>query len=99
MPRETLRVVAHLVAKPDKVRELRDLLAGLITPTRAEPGCITYELLQNQEHPTEFTFVEEWTSGSALDDHFTTEHIKDALSKTPDLLAVELDLRKYDLIG
>ena len=52
MSGKSLRVVAHLVAKPDKVTELRDLLASLITPTRAEPGCI-----------------EEWTSGSALDDH------------------------------
>jgi len=99
MPGGSLRVVARLEAKPDKVDELRDLLASLITPTRAESGCIAYELLQNQEKPTEFTFVEEWTSGSALDDHFATEHIQDALSKLPDLMAAELDLRKYDFIG
>lgn len=99
MSGKSLRVVARLVAKPDKVTELRDLLASLITPTRAEPGCIAYELLQNQENPTEFTFVEEWTSGSALDDHFATDHVKDVLSKAPDLLAAELDLRKYDFIG
>ena len=99
MSGESLRVVARLVAKPDKVADLRDLLAGLVAPTRAEPGCIAYELLQNQENPTEFTFVEKWTSGSALDDHFATDHVKDALAKAPDLLAAELDLRKYDFIG
>jgi len=99
MSGESLRVVAHLVAKPDKVAELRDMLAGLITPTRAEPGCIAYELLQSQDNPTELTFVEEWTSESALDGHVATKHIKDALSKAPDLLAAELGLRRYDLIG
>ncbi|TNF73803.1 MAG: antibiotic biosynthesis monooxygenase, partial [Acidobacteria bacterium] len=44
MASDTLRVVARLVAKPDKVDELRTLLTGLLEPTRAEPGCISYEL-------------------------------------------------------
>jgi quinol monooxygenase YgiN len=99
MASDTLRVVAILLAKPDKVDELRTLLVGLLEPTRAEPGCIRYEMLENKENPAEFTFVEEWKNDSDLDGHFATDHIKHALGELPNLLAAELDLRKYKLVG
>lgn len=54
-----LRVIAHLKAKTDKLEEARELLAGLVAPTRVEEGCVSYELLQDNAEPTEFTFVEE----------------------------------------
>jgi len=56
---QAVRVVARNVACFGKEDELRTLLRGLIEPTRREPGCVTYELLQNTTDPTDFTFVEE----------------------------------------
>ena len=44
MSTKTLRVVAHLKSKPDKIQETRDALVDLIELTRAEDGCIVYEL-------------------------------------------------------
>ncbi len=99
MSEKTLRVVATLKARPEKTGELRALLTGLIARTRGEGGCLSYELLQNRENPAEFTFVEEWTDDAALDAHFETDHIREALKKLPDLLATELDLRRYSLVG
>ena len=99
MPEGTLRVVAHLYAKPGKEEELRSLLLGLVAPTRKEPGCIKYELHGNQENPSEFSFIEEWTDGSALDAHFETDHIKDLITRLPDLLSADLDVRRYKLLG
>ena len=95
MSNDTLRVVARLHAKPGKEAELRSLLIGLIEPTHKEEGCITYEMLENIEDPADFTFVEEWTDESRLAAHFETDHIQNALSKFPDLLATELDVGKY----
>ncbi|MFQ5657244.1 MAG: putative quinol monooxygenase [Candidatus Methylomirabilales bacterium] len=99
MGKGSLRVIARLKARPEKVNELSAVLMGLIAPTRQEPGCITYEMLQNKQDPTEFTFVEEWTDEAALVSHFGTSHIQDALKKLPDLLAEELDLRRYVLVA
>lgn len=59
MDERSLRVVARVKAKPDKVAEVREALAGLVAPTRREAGCVVYELLQNQTEPADFTFVEE----------------------------------------
>ena len=94
-----MAVVAHLQAKPGKEEELRTVLLGLVAPTRREPGCIKYELHGNEADPAEFSFIEEWTDGAALDAHFETDHIKDAIGKFPDLLAADLDVRRYKLLG
>ncbi len=99
MSQGTLRVIARLIARPGKEESLRSLLMGLIAPTRKESGCITYELLQNKEQSGEFTFVEEWQDEAALEVHFATDHIRNALAKLPDLLAEELDLRRYILVA
>lgn len=79
MSENGLRVVAKIKAKEDKVEEVRQHLVGLIEPTRKEEGCVIYELLQNREDPTDFTFVEEWVSDEALGRHFETDHMKNAL--------------------
>ena len=99
MADNTLRVIARLRAQPGKEADLKQVLVGLIEPTREEPGCIDYELLENLEDPREFTFIEEWESESALEAHFATDHIASALHEFPELLAQELDLRKYHLAG
>lgn len=99
MPENSLRVVARIKALPDKVDELRQVLAGLVAPTRAEAGCLGYELLQNRVDPTDFTFVEEWTDDAALEQHFTTEHFQDASNRLDGLVAEEPDIRTYTLVG
>lgn len=99
MTDNSLRVVARIKAEPDKVEEVRALLTGLIEPTRQESGCVSYELLQNREDPTDFTFVEEWTGQSAFAAHFETEHMKDALPKVPDLTSEAPDIRTYAVVG
>jgi len=99
MTKSTLRVVAHIIAQEKKIEEVRSVLLGLVGPSRDEPDCISYELYQNTERPTEFTFVEEWKSEDALNRHFGTEHIKHAVALFADLLADDLDVRRYKHIA
>ena len=99
MPKQTVRVVARITARPDSIEPLKAILLGLIGPTRAENGCISYQLLQNNADPTEFTFVEEWASDTAIHAHFTTPHLRDALAKGTKLFGKDPDIRKYSAIG
>ena len=99
MSQDTVRVIARLRAKPGKELELRTLAAGLIAPTRKEAGCIRYELLVNEADPAELTFVEEWRDGDTLNAHLATAHLQYAATRFPELLAGELDLRRYSLVG
>ena len=94
----TLRVVARIKAKPDKVEEVREALTGLVAPTRSEPGCIVYELLQNRDDPTDFTFVEEWESEETLAVHAASDHIQATRSKLEGIVVEGPDVRTYNLI-
>jgi quinol monooxygenase YgiN len=98
MPNTSLRVIARVAAKADSVEQVRAILMGIVEPTRREPGCLSYQLLQNQADPTDFTFVEEWARASAEQSHFATPHISDALRRLPGLLAAEPDIRRYTVL-
>lgn len=95
---QNLHVVAHLIAKPDTIEQTREVLLGLVGPTRAESGCIRYELHQNTADPTDLTFIEEWTDDAALDAHLQTAHIADAIDELQELLAAAPDIRRYRLV-
>ncbi len=94
-----VRVVARILARPDTVAPLRDVLMSLLEPTRHEPGCLRYELLQSLTDPTDFTFVEEWRSQQDVADHMHRPHVVSALKKVPDLVSAPPDIRSYRLIG
>jgi len=98
MAENSIRVVARIVANPESVEQVRSILTDLVEPTRNESGSIRYELLQNRTDQTDFTFVEEWESGAAVDAHLTTKHIKDALTKLPRLVSTEPDIRRYRVV-
>lgn len=83
---QTIQVVAHITALSGKEAEVESTLSGLVEPTRQEPGCIHYELLQNLNNPTEFTLLEEWESQNALDGHTAAAHTKAAEAKMESLI-------------
>ncbi len=99
MSKPTLRVIARLVAFPDKVAELKSLLLSIIEPTCQEAGCIKYELLQNQADPTDFTFVEEWESAALLEQHLASNHIQAAVQQLEGLAVGPPDIRRYELLA
>ncbi len=94
-----VRVVARIIALPDKVDEVKTILMGLIAPTRQEAGCITYELEQNQHNPTDFVLVEEWESNAHLDAHLNTPHLKQAVAAFEGVLVAPPDIQRYTLLA
>lgn len=94
-----LRVVARITARPETVGQVRELLTRFIDPTRSESGCIAYELLQNTQDPTDFTFVEEWTDNAALDAHLASPHMARGLPTLLQLVAQPPDIRRYSVVA
>ncbi|MEH2433537.1 MAG: putative quinol monooxygenase [Nostoc sp.] len=99
MTNQTIRVVARIIALPNKVEELKAVLLELIEPTRQEAGAIKYELLQNQYDSTDFTVVEEWTSHEALNAHLDSPHFQAGAAKLEALVAAAPDIRQYHLLA
>ena len=90
-----LTVVAVLRAKPGKEEALREALLGLVDPTRAEPGCLQYDLHVSNENPAEFLFYEKWVDRAALDEHFQKPHLTKLTDRSDELLSEPMDLRTY----
>ena len=84
-----VRVIAKVISLPDKVEEMKAVLKVLNEKTRAEAGCIRYDVVQNKQDPTDFVMVEEWESQAFLDAHFETAHFKEAVEKQKSLVSVE----------
>lgn len=99
MSKTTVRVIARIVALPGHQEEVNSILTELLEPTRQQSGCIQYELLQNQEEPTDFVFVEEWESEAQLNAHLESPHINEVDAKLDGLLAAEPDIRFYRLLA
>jgi quinol monooxygenase YgiN len=54
----TLTIVAHITAVAGKADFLRSQLEALIAPTRAEAGCLQYDLHVDTTDPHVFLFFE-----------------------------------------
>ena len=80
-----INLVASLVALPGKEGESREVLRGLVTPSRNDRGCGRYDMYTS-DHQGKFFAVETWESRQALDEHMQTPHFKEAAAKFPELL-------------
>lgn len=92
MSKQALTVIARVKAKEEKVRQVKEVLMGLIAPTRKESGCISYVLHQSVDDVCSFVFVEVWAGQAALDTHLQTPHLQGFLAQVDDILAEPLDV-------
>lgn len=93
-----LTIIAHITAKPDKVELVKSELLKLIPTTRAEAGCIDYDLHQDREDPTRFLFFENWETRELWLDHSEAQHIKDFLAATEGSVE-NFAIQEMDFIG
>ncbi len=84
---EAVVVIAELVAKPGKEKDLRDLLVPFAAGSRKEPGCVHYQLLEVASEPGRFLTVETWANKAAIDAHMKTPAIQAAVPKLGPILA------------
>lgn len=82
-----VKIIARITARLDATPQLREILMGLVGPSRAEAGCLSYELFQDDENPPDFITVESWTDRAAADAHMATPHVTEAIARAAGLLA------------
>ena len=92
---EPVRIIARFTARPEQQQALSETLRKLIEPTRREVGCLRYDLWHNQSNPTEFTFIEEWTSEAALEAHSRMPHLTALFKTLTELGVAEPEVFKY----
>ena len=92
-----VHVIARHWARPETVEEVRQILLSLIQPSRAEPGCLKYELLQQINDPTDFTFVETFANEEALKLHAAAPYIAGLKARLEGLTTRPSEVLVYQL--
>ena len=93
-----LTIVAKIVAKEEKREFVKSELLKLISITRAEKGCINYDLHQDNENPAHFMFYENWETRELWQTHMANQHLADYMAATEGAV-VEFTLNEMTVIG
>jgi quinol monooxygenase YgiN len=90
-----LTLVASLRATPGQSEELGRRLNALVEPTRAEAGCINYDLHRSNEDRAVWMLYENWRSAADLNAHFETPYLKEA--RLAEVVEGDMDLRRLTM--
>ena len=82
-----LTIIANITANSDKIELVKAALLKLIEITRAEEGCLQYDLHQDNENPAHFTFYENWVSRELWQTHMSNQHLADYMTATEGAVA------------
>ncbi len=93
-----LTIVANIIAKQDKIELVQSELLKLIETTRAEKGCINYDLHQDNENPAHFLFFENWETRELWQDHMGNTHLAEYI-KAVDGAVESFTVNEMTLIG
>ena len=75
MSKQQLTIIARILVKAEKRELVQSELLKLVEMTRAEEGCINYDLHQDNENPNLFLFYENWASRELWQKHMDTAHL------------------------
>lgn len=64
------------IAKDGCEEKMKELLSAMVIPSKAEVGCLFYEIFQYENNRKKFMAVETWANDVALDGHKASEHYK-----------------------
>ena len=91
-------VFALVKAKPGMEETVEQELSALVGPTRAEEGCINYDLHQSLDDKGHFRFYENWTSKELLDRHLQSAHVQRFIAKADGLLAEPPEITLWEMV-
>lgn len=83
---QPVAVIARFAAQPGKRPSLQTLLEGMVTPTRSESGCRSYDLYEVPDSG-DFVLFERYRDQEALLAHRSTDHYVNYRARLDDLLA------------
>lgn len=76
-----ISVLVPSTVEPADLEVALDLYRQLVAATLKEPGCISYELLQEVDDPCALMLSEQWESREHLDAHTRTPHFLDLVPR------------------
>jgi quinol monooxygenase YgiN len=90
-----LYVVTHVDVIPPGKDDCLAALKAMSVDTAADPGNISYEVLQQANRGNHFSVLEAWTNRKALDGHAAATHTRDFRAKLTPIAGALYDERIY----
>lgn len=97
--RNAVVVVSHVDIGGGGKVDVPAMLTKLAEASRAEPGCLRFDVTQHTARANHFTVVEVWTDQQALDRHAAAAHTKQYRDEVQPVSGSPLDERVYRRIG
>jgi quinol monooxygenase YgiN len=92
--------IARIRPRPGKSEVLREVLLGLVAPSGREPGCVAYNLHEEEsEGPTTFAIYEIWRSRADHEAHMRTPHLQAFLVRLDELVEGEIAIEPLRLLA
>jgi len=70
----TITKSVTFIAKEGSEGKMKELLSAMVVPSKAEKGCLFYEIFQYENEPRRFMAVETWENEESLDGHKASAH-------------------------
>lgn len=90
-------VIAKFTAVEGKGDALYAAIKRCVNPSRAENGCIHYDVFQSTDDPDTYLIHEKWKNEEAIQFHFEQEHFKKLIDDTNPLLASSPNILSVDV--
>lgn len=84
---EKIVLMARLKVKGEMVEEAKQAALLLVEPSRAEAGCLNYDVHQSIDDEMVFVWHETWANKAALDEHFAMPYFTDFFAKVQEIAA------------
>lgn len=99
MEKKKVYVMARLIAKPGVEESVKFALSQLITPTRTEKGCLSYNFYQSTHDERMFISHEVWESMEAFAAHLEAPYIIALQESGQHLLIQPLEVTFLEPLG
>jgi quinol monooxygenase YgiN/catechol 2,3-dioxygenase-like lactoylglutathione lyase family enzyme len=91
----TVVVVARIRIREGHEERALALFRPIVEQTRAEPGCLAYELHRSVDDPTLFLLCEAWQRRGDLDHHLTMPYVRALCAQAEGVLAAPVEASVY----
>ena len=88
-------VLARITVQPGASAEAATILETLVSHSRQEAGCVSYDLYQQTEHPHVFQTVEVWRDAEAAQAHMGTPPLAAAVAAATLIFAMPPEILAY----
>ena len=99
MAGKKVTVLARFKAKKGMEEQLRQAILACVAPTRAEAGCINYDLHQLADDNGALILYENWRSKEDLDEHLEMPYLRELKAKAVDLCSAPIEIALWEMVS